>query len=89
MTHPVQPEMGRLSRNDISDLNLNQRHLPPVKKYQIVFRSGNFLFHVENRYISIKNRQIQAILTTFDIVMAGIISILVIFARKWRFRTFS
>ena len=70
---PVQPEKEHLQRNDISDLNLNQRHLPPVKKYQIVFRSGNFLFHVQNRYISIKNRQIQAILTTFDIVMAGIL----------------
>ena len=47
--HPVQPEKEHLQRNDISDLNLNQRRLPPVRKYQIVFQSENFLFSIQNR----------------------------------------
>ena len=51
MTHPVQPEMGRLQRNDISDLNLNQRHLQQVRKYQIVSQSENFLFNDQNRFL--------------------------------------
>ena len=43
MIRPVQPEKEHLQRNDISDLNLNQRHLPPVRKYQIVFQLESFL----------------------------------------------